>query len=48
MWSRRALLIATGFEASGREGTLRVFLGATSCLAFQILFGEVLARKSAQ
>jgi len=47
-WSRSALLIATGFEASGREGNLGVFLGATSCLAVQMWFGEVFARKSAQ
>ena len=45
---RSALLIATGFEASGREGNLGVFLGATSCLAVQMLFGEVFAKKSAQ
>jgi len=32
-WSSRALLIATGPEALGREGTLGLFLGATSCLA---------------
>jgi len=47
-WSRSALLIATGFEASAREGNLGVFLGATSCLAVQMLCGEVFARKSAQ
>jgi len=47
-WSRSALLTATGFEASGMEGNLGVFLGATSCLAGQMLFGEVFARKSAQ
>ena len=45
--SRWALLIATGFEASGREGNLGVFLGATNCLAFQMLFREVFARISA-
>ena len=44
-WSRRALVIATGFEASGREGNLGVFLGATRGLAVQMLFGEVFARK---
>jgi len=42
------LLIATGSEASGREGNLGVFLGATSCLAVQMLLGEVFARKLAQ
>jgi len=47
-WSRRALLIATGPEASGSEGNLGVFLRATSCLAVQMLSGEVFARKSAQ
>jgi len=47
-WSRSALLIATGSEASGRGGNLGVFLGATSCLAVHMLFGEVFARKSAQ
>jgi len=47
-WSRSALLIATESEASGREGNLGVFLGATSCLAVYLLFGEVFARKSAQ
>jgi len=47
-WSSSALLIATGPEASGREGNLGVFLGATSCLAVQMLFGEAFARKSAQ
>ena len=46
-WSSNALLIATGPEASGREGNLVVFLGGTSCLAVQMLFGEVFARKSA-
>jgi len=47
-WYRSVLLIATGFKASGYEGNLRVFLGATSYLAVQKLFGEVFARKSAQ
>ena len=47
-WSNSALLIATRPEASGREGNLGVFLGTTSCLAVQMLFGEVFARKSAQ
>jgi len=47
-WSRSALLIATGFEASGREGNLGVFFRATSCLAVQMLFREVLPRKLAQ
>jgi len=47
-WFRSALLIATRSEGSGREGYLGVFLGATSCLAVQMLFGEVFARKSAQ
>jgi len=46
--SKSALLTATGFEASGREGNLGVFLGASSCLAVQMLFGEVFARKLAQ
>ena len=39
-WSRSALLIATRFEVSGREGNLGVFLGPTSCLAVQMLFGR--------
>jgi len=47
-WSSSALIFATGPEASGREGNLGVFLGATSCLALQMLFGEVFARKTAQ
>jgi len=47
-WSSSALLIATGPVASGREGNLGVCLGATNCLAVQMLFGEVFARKSAQ
>jgi len=47
-WSRSALLIATGPEASGREGNLGVLLGMRSCLAVQMLSGEVFARKSAQ
>jgi len=47
-WSRSALLIATGSESSGKDGNLGVFLGATSCLAVQMLFGEIFARKSAQ
>jgi len=46
-WPRSALLIATGLETSRREGNLGVFLGATSCLAVHMLFGEVFARKSA-
>jgi len=46
-WSRSTVLIATEFEASWREGNLGVFLEATSCLAVQMLFGEVFARKSA-
>ena len=47
-WSSTALLIATCPEASGREGNLGVYHGATSCLAVQMLFGEALARKSAR
>jgi len=47
-WFKSALLIATGSVASEREGNLRVFLGATNCLAVQMLLGEVFARKSAQ
>jgi len=47
-WSSRALLIATGPEASGREGNLGVFLWATSCLAIQMLFGEDFARNTAK
>jgi len=47
-WSGGALLIATGPEALGREGNLGVFLRATSCLAVQMLFGDALARRSAQ
>jgi len=47
-WSSSAFLIATGPEPSGREGNLEVFLGATSSLADQMLFGEAFARKSAQ
>jgi len=46
--ARRAFLTATESEASVREGNLGVSLGATSCLAVQMLFGEVFARKSAQ
>jgi len=46
-WPRTASLMATGSEASGMEGNLGVFLGATSCLAVHMLFGEVFARKSA-
>jgi len=46
-WSRSVLLIATGREASGRDGSLGVFLVATSCLAVHMLSGEVFARKSA-
>ena len=46
--SSSALLIVTGFEASLREGNLGDFLGVTSCLAVQMLFGEVFARRSAQ
>jgi len=42
------LFIETGSEAPGREGNLGVFLGATNCLAVLMLFGEILARKSAQ
>ena len=47
-WSICTLLRVTGSEASGREGNLGVFLGVTSCLAVEMLFGEALARKSAQ
>ena len=47
-WSRSALLIASEFEALGSEGNLGVFLRATSCLAIQMLSGEVFAKKSAQ
>ena len=47
-WFRSALLIETGSSASGREGNLGVFLGATNCLAVQMLSGVVFARKSAQ
>jgi len=47
-WSRSTLLIATGLEASGREGNLGVFLGTTSCLAVHMLSGEVFARKSSE
>jgi len=46
--SNNALLIVTGLEAPGREGNLELFLGAKNCLAVQMLFGEVLERKSAQ
>jgi len=45
-WSRRALLMETGSEASGGEGNLPVFGGATNGLALQIFWGEVLPRKS--
>jgi len=38
----------TGSDVLGREGNLGVFLGATSCLVVHTLFGEALARKSAQ
>ena len=47
-WSSSALLIMTVSEASGREGNPGVFLVATSCLAVQMLFGEVLVTKSAR
>ena len=47
-WSSSAWLILTGSEAPGREGNLGVFLGATSCLALQMLFGQILERMSAQ
>ena len=47
-WSSSARLMETGSEAPGREENLGVFLGATSFLALHMLFGEVLARKSAQ
>jgi len=45
---QKRISTTTGFEASGREGNLGVFLRATSCLAIHMLFGEVFARKSAQ
>ena len=35
-WCRRALLMETGSEASGREGNLQIFRGATNCLAVQM------------
>jgi len=47
-WSSSAWLIFTGSQAPGGEGNIGVFLGAISCLAVQMLFGEVLERKSAQ
>jgi len=47
-WSSGVLVIATGSEGQWREGNLQICLGATSCLAVQMLFGEVFARKSAQ
>jgi len=40
-------VIVTRSDASGREGTLGVFLWATSYLAVQMSFGEVLARELA-
>jgi len=46
--SSKALLMATGPEVWGREGTPGVFLGATSCLAVQMLLGEVFVRKLPQ
>jgi len=46
--SSSALLMPTRSPASRSEGNQGVFLGATSCLAVQVLLGEVLARKSAQ
>jgi len=52
LWGKKcsscAWFMATGSEVSGSEGHLGVFLGATSCLSIQMLFGQVLARKSAQ
>jgi len=42
------MLMETGSETPGRDGNLRVFLGATNCSAGQIFKGNVLARKSAQ
>ena len=47
-WSSSAWLIMIGAEAPGREGNLGVFLGTSNWLAVQMLFGEILARKSAQ
>ena len=47
-WSRNTLLISTGSEALAREWNLELSLAATSCFAIQMLFGEVLLRKSAQ
>jgi len=44
--ARRALLMVTGSEAPGREGN--VFLLAMNCLAVQMFWVLVLARKSAQ
>jgi len=43
-WFKSGLFTTTGSEASGRQGNLGVFLGVTSCLAFEMLFGEVFAR----
>jgi len=47
-WSRRALLMNTSSVAPGREGNLGLFLRAMNCLAVHMLWGVVLARKSAQ
>ena len=47
-WSSSAWLFVTWSGASGREGNLGAFLGATSCLAVQMLFGDVFVRKAAQ
>ena len=45
---RRASFMAVGVSAPGRVGNRGVFRGATYCLAVQMFWGVVLARKSAQ
>ena len=45
-WSCSTLVIVTGSEASRRERNLGAWLWVTSCLAVQMVFGEVLARRS--
>jgi len=39
-------MIATGPKASGREANQEIFLGATTCLAVQMLFGQILAKET--
>ena len=45
---RRASFMVVGVSAPGSVGNRGVFQGATYCLAVQMFWGVVLARKSAQ